>query len=347
MHAPVPENLTLEHRPCLCGADDAEPVFSGGDALLDIPGVFHVVRCRRCGLYYVDPRPDARSIAAFYPSDYLAFRKVPADTIGIMNEGRGMIDRAKNAVKRALLEQWYGYPSGGKASRRSILRKSLLAPFWPDFYAKYYRIIPFVPGGKVLDAGCGNASYLYLLRKMGWDVRGVEMDPGCCRYAKDEYGIEVFNGQLSDAPYVDGSFDAVTMWHFLEHTHEPRRVLERGARLLKKNGFLVVGVPNAAGLEARALRGRSLVFDVPRHLYGFTPAVLKGMLRREGLAVEKVVYLEDRPLVHSAANRVLEDLKCRLRLPTVLFTNVVARFAYQLLCLLGQSNVFVVYARKG
>jgi SAM-dependent methyltransferase len=196
-----------------------------------------------------------------------------------MNEGRGMIDRAKNAVKRALLEQWYGYPSGGKASRRSILRKSLLAPFWPDFYAKYYRIIPFVPGGKVLDAGCGNASYLYLLRKMGWDVRGVEMDPGCCRYPKDEYGIEVFNGQLSMPPTLR-SFDAVTRCIFSNIRTNLARAGARRAFIEKKR-LLVVGVPNAAGIEPVHCAPLAR-FRCSAHLYGFTPAVLKGMLRREG-----------------------------------------------------------------
>ena len=61
----------LEHVACaLCGADDATPLVRGSDVRRAVPGRFAVVRCRGCGLTYVNPRPTPSAIARYYPPDY-------------------------------------------------------------------------------------------------------------------------------------------------------------------------------------------------------------------------------------------------------------------------------------
>ena len=70
----------------------------------------------------------------------------------------------------------------------------------------YYRSIPFVKGGKVLDIGCGNSSYLAWLKKLGWEVFGVEIDKSCVEYAQKEYGIDLFCGDLLEAGFPERHF---------------------------------------------------------------------------------------------------------------------------------------------
>lgn len=64
----------MEHTACnLCGSDDVLPVFSASDRLFSNEEVFQVVRCRTCGLEYVNPRPSMSNMSAYYPADYLSF----------------------------------------------------------------------------------------------------------------------------------------------------------------------------------------------------------------------------------------------------------------------------------
>jgi SAM-dependent methyltransferase len=56
----------------LCGIDDAPALMVGADRVFDIGGAFRVVRCRRCGLVYLNPRPDSKELAVHYPPEYCA-----------------------------------------------------------------------------------------------------------------------------------------------------------------------------------------------------------------------------------------------------------------------------------
>lgn len=60
----------------LCGADDALPLFSLRDYRLQVDDVlWSAVRCRRCGLGYLNPRPTASELARYYPSAYFSRRR--------------------------------------------------------------------------------------------------------------------------------------------------------------------------------------------------------------------------------------------------------------------------------
>ncbi len=71
--------ITLESVPCdLCASSDARPHLCVHDRMYGLPGEFQLVQCQRCGLLYINPRPDAASIGAYYPDmDYHAFQ--PSD----------------------------------------------------------------------------------------------------------------------------------------------------------------------------------------------------------------------------------------------------------------------------
>jgi uncharacterized Zn finger protein len=60
----------LETISCdLCGSDDTDLVFEERDYLHRIDGTFHLVRCRQCGLMYLNPRPTPEEMACYYPED--------------------------------------------------------------------------------------------------------------------------------------------------------------------------------------------------------------------------------------------------------------------------------------
>ncbi|MCL2670064.1 MAG: class I SAM-dependent methyltransferase, partial [Syntrophaceae bacterium] len=81
------------------------------------------------------------------------------------------------------------------------------------------------------------------------------------------------------------SFDIITMWHFLEHSPDPRQYLKKANTWLKPDGVLVVDVPNYTSTDARAEWQQWLGWHLPFHLYHFTPKTLSGLLEKQGFLV--------------------------------------------------------------
>ena len=138
--------------------------------------------------------------------------------------------------------------------------------------------------GRVLDVGCGRGRLLQAFRRRGWEVHGTELGEDAARHPR-ALGIPVHVGPLESAPWPDASFDAVTMWHVLEHWPDPAEPLSHAARVLRPGGALLVGVPNFASPEARAARAGWFHLDVPRHLVHLGPADLERLLDEHGLHV--------------------------------------------------------------
>ncbi len=145
---------------------------------------------------------------------------------------------------------------------------------------------------RLLDVGCGEGAFLRLAREAGWAVRGTELSGWAAGHAA-RAGIEVLRGDLLSVDFGHERFDAVTMWHVLEHTHSPRANVEKIFSLLSPGGMFVGALPNAANRLLRAAyplaRGRFLRYYEPGerevHLYHFTEAALRAMLERCGFEV--------------------------------------------------------------
>jgi SAM-dependent methyltransferase len=101
-------------------------------------------------------------------------------------------------------------------------------------------------------------------------------------------GLDVFAGDLQDAPWPAASFDAVTLYHVLEHVHTPAAYLERVAQLLTPGGILLIAVPNFRSWERRFFKQRWAWLDVPIHLHHFEPERLQRLIESVGLRTSDV-----------------------------------------------------------
>ena len=152
--------------------------------------------------------------------------------------------------------------------------------------------------GRLLDVGCATGVFLDLARGAGWNVRGVELSARHAAYARSAFGLEVWEGDFGDAPFAPASFDAITMWDFLEHVLDPPAVLAQARRLLAPGGVLLVFTIDTASLfnrlgdltqrlgGGRAGRVLELLYDA-RHNYYFTGQALRRLLDRAGFRLER------------------------------------------------------------
>jgi SAM-dependent methyltransferase len=107
-------------------------------------------------------------------------------------------------------------------------------------------------GNKVLHIGCGgecNEAIPLEYQKAGFVNFGVDVVRS---YVKEfnAYG-EAHLANASALPYADGVFDVVNFTDILEHLFDPLQGVREAARVLKKNGHLVLETPNRAYLSRR------------------------------------------------------------------------------------------------
>ncbi len=154
---------------------------------------------------------------------------------------------------------------------------------------KAARILRVAPGrARVLDVGCERGELLNVLRARGASVAGTQISESAAAYARRHFGLDVFVGELSAAPYAPGSFDLVLMINVLEHLPDPERYVADVARLLRVGGIFWLELPNPRSLTARLTTKRWLHADPDHHFWSFSERGLRGLLGRHSFVVEEV-----------------------------------------------------------
>jgi SAM-dependent methyltransferase len=229
----------------LCGGANWVPLVEAPDRALSGRGLwFMVVQCKECGLSYTNPRPSTRSLAQFYSPDYRPHQFA-----------HGRVRPARWWQRLPLLRQ-----------RQDLVRK----------------ILPVRGQGRLLDFGCGSGSFLLRMRQQGWTVTGLDMAEVVVERLRAQFGVHALTGSLPHPALDEASFDVITMWQALEHSHEPLDILQAAHKLLAPGGKLLVTVPN---IDSLAFRWFGLAWnglDLPRHLVHFNPATLRQILQRAG-----------------------------------------------------------------
>jgi SAM-dependent methyltransferase len=141
--------------------------------------------------------------------------------------------------------------------------------------------------GRLLDIGTAAGAFVAAARKRGWEAEGSEPNRWLAEWGARHYGIQIRQGSVFDQPYEAASFDVVTLWDVIEHTLDPRRMLDHCRSLLKPGGLLVVNYPDIGSWAARAM-GRRWLFLTSVHLYYFDRGTMRRMLESTGFAVTAI-----------------------------------------------------------
>jgi 2-polyprenyl-3-methyl-5-hydroxy-6-metoxy-1,4-benzoquinol methylase len=142
--------------------------------------------------------------------------------------------------------------------------------------------------GKILDVGCGTGAFLSTMKNAAWEITGLEPDVA----ARDK-AVSLYNIMPLPSPEIfklpENSFDAITMWHVLEHVHELHEYVIQLKKMITRNGKILIAVPNYTSYDAAYYQADWAAYDVPRHLYHFSPASMKTLMELHGLKIEKMM----------------------------------------------------------
>ena len=133
--------------------------------------------------------------------------------------------------------------------------------------------------GKLLDVGAGTGHFAAYMKDKGWEVIALEPDETARKVAFEKLGLEL--QPLETLPQQQpASFDVITLWHVLEHVQDVNGYMDHFRTLLKPEGVLVIAVPNHTSRDARQYGPQWAAFDVPRHLWHFSPASMEQLLSK-------------------------------------------------------------------
>lgn len=207
---------------------------------------FVIWQCSDCTLRFTQDVPDEETIGQYYQSQ---------EYISHSNIDKGLLNKLYQKVRKLTLEQ------------------------------KAKLIIGYTKSqGNILDIGAGIGAFLSVMKEKGWSVKGIEPDEGARKNAE-----QLFNLTLDEPAEFFGlrpaSYDAITLWHVLEHVHRLHDYIELVKNLLAQNGKIFIAVPNYTSVDAAAYRNYWAAYDVPRHLYHFTPEAIEKLAAQHGLQV--------------------------------------------------------------
>jgi 2-polyprenyl-3-methyl-5-hydroxy-6-metoxy-1,4-benzoquinol methylase len=211
---------------------------------------FAIWACPSCSVRFTQNAPDESEMARYYRSD---------NYISHSDTSKGLVNRVYKLARRFTL----------RAKRRQMEQISGRRQ------------------GQMLDIGCGTGAFLHTMQQAGWEVTGLEPDSGARNKARQLYDLDVGDiGQLSQLPA--GRYHLITLWHVLEHIYDLHGAFFHIHRLLAPGGKLIVAVPNYLSTDAAQYGPHWAAWDLPRHLYHFSPQSIRCLAGIHGMAVMRV-----------------------------------------------------------
>ena len=214
--------------------------------------IFSILKCGSCGFLFTSPRPNLNELGKYYNSE---------DYISHSDTSKGLVSKLYKAARKFTLDQ------------------------------KFKLVQPYCVEQELLDVGCGTGAFLHYSKRKGINVQGVEPDSGARTFAINNYGLTVNEEDALDK-FKEASFGAITMWHVLEHVPHLDERLDQLKRILHEEGRIFVAVPNPDSFDARFYGEFWAAYDVPRHLWHFTPATMRKLLSRNGLKLHDILPMK-------------------------------------------------------
>lgn len=211
---------------------------------------FEIWKCNTCTFRFTQNVPDADSIGIYYQS---------ANYVSHSDTKKGWINNVYHLVRRFTL-----------TTKLNLIRE-----------------VTNLRQGVLLDVGAGTGAFAFTMQQAGWKITGLEPDETARANALKNYKLQLKELEtLHQLP--DSTFDAITLWHVLEHVHDLHFYLEKFAKILKPSGRLVIAVPNFTSYDAKTYKQYWAAYDVPRHLYHFSPKSMKILLEQKGFVIETI-----------------------------------------------------------
>lgn len=213
---------------------------------------FTIVQCNSCSFRFTNPIPTEDKIGDYYKAD---------NYISHTSSKKGLFERLYHMVRS-----------------RAIKKKFAL-------------VKKHANGDHHLDIGCGTGDFLAYVKAQNWKTKGLEPSDSARQMAIDNHGLDVES--IDQLPQLaDHQFDSISMWHVLEHVYHLNADFAHYKRVLKKDGTLIIAVPNCASFDAQYYKEYWAAYDLPIHLYHFQPKDIRALAAKFDMKVAEVLPMK-------------------------------------------------------
>jgi 2-polyprenyl-3-methyl-5-hydroxy-6-metoxy-1,4-benzoquinol methylase len=233
----------------VCGASAAGIEFVCTDFYVSGES-FPVMICSGCGFRMTGSSPDPEAIGKYYQSE---------EYVSHSNTRQGVVNRMYHAVRHYMMGIKY----------RMVISDSGLAT------------------GHILDIGAGTGHFLKIMQDKNWEITGIEVSEKAREFASTHFGITLFPGNQRRL-LPTANFDVITLWHVLEHLHNPGTYWEDFVKMIKPGGTLIIALPNPVSFDAGFYKQYWAAWDVPRHLWHFNTEHIVRQAENHGFHLRRI-----------------------------------------------------------
>ena len=232
-----------------CGKKNISFVLSAKDYTVS-DEQFEIWECKNCTQRFTQNIPDKEEIGKYYESE---------NYISHSDTSKGLINNLYHKVRKRTLLQ-----------KKNLVEKTTGKK-----------------EGSILDIGAGTGAFLHTMKMSNWKITGLEPDETARKKALELYDLDLKKTEEFVCLPAE-SFDAITMWHVLEHVHDLHKYIKQLKLLLKTVGRIFIAVPNYTSYDAQHYKEFWAAYDVPRHLYHFSPESMETLIESHQMKVEKM-----------------------------------------------------------
>lgn len=243
--------ITITSCP-VCGSHDLKKAFDAVDHFSS-GEVFTLSDCTHCGFRFTNDFPPEDIIGRYYDSP---------DYISHSDSDKGLVNRLYHHF------------------RKRMLKKKV------DLVKAHATGDPI----RLLDIGCGTGYFLQAAKERGMMVSGIEKDEKARESATIRSGLTVNDGD-SLWKIENESFDVITLWHVLEHLEKLNETISKIKEIIASEGIVVLALPNCRSYDAGFYKEFWAAYDIPRHLWHFSPDTVEKLLTKHHLKIIKKVRM--------------------------------------------------------
>lgn len=208
---------------------------------------FDIYECSACGMRFTQNAPIEQEAGRYYDSP---------DYISHTDTRKGIVNKVYHYVRSIMLRR-----------KASLVMTALGSK-----------------EGRLLDIGAGTGYFANEMKRKGFYVNAVDVSPEARSFAQEHFGLAEEDISAINT-YKDQSFDVITMWHVMEHVYRLSEEWQNLHRLLKDDGILIVALPNCSSADEHHYKSHWAAYDVPRHLWHFTPHTMHLVAEQYGFKI--------------------------------------------------------------
>ncbi len=217
--------------------------------------LFTVSKCRDCGFCFTNPRPEIFDAGRYYDSDKY---------VSHSKTSKGFVNSLFHLARKFTIR-----------SKKKITTK-------------------YSAGKRLLDYGCGTGEFLNKMKTSGWSCIGIEPNDLARKHSTNNYGLKVLEeNEINNID--DASMNCITLWHVLEHVYPLDDRIKIFHKKLEADGTLIVALPNMNSYDAKRYGSFWAAYDVPRHIYHFSPDTIKALMLKHGFT-----HIKTKPMLLDA-----------------------------------------------